>query len=205
MKNILPISFLLIFFLSATGLQAQEEESWGEENWEEESSEGTGSENPFESGGAQEEKPKKRPGKEVRSTCDRDALRKKVRLDLKPYRYCNAQTTSISFRRFPYKKQIVVPVYRFMQHLLIFNTEGLNQEIRIRIYDSPLTDDTREMLYEADTESGQDMYELPMEYAGSKLFVEYFIPATEQEDDTYVDRGCVVFMMGYMDEEDAED
>lgn len=205
MKNLLSIFTFFALLILSTPLYAQEEEeSWGEESWEEESS--SESSNPFATSEEEEvEEAPKRVGKEVRNTCDRDALRKKVKLSLKPYRYCNAKTTTISFRRYPYKQQIVVPVYRFMQHILVFNTEGLNQEIRIRVYDSPIHDDTRELLYEADTDAGQDMYELPYEYVGSKLFIEYAVPATEQEDESYVDKGCVIFMMGYLDEEDMDD
>ena len=204
MKNHLTIFTFIALYMFCFPVFAQEEESWGEESWGEESS--SGSENPFATSEEEEEEvPQIKYGKEVRNTCRRDELRKKVKLSLKPYRYCNAKTTTISFRRYPYKQQIVVPVYRFMQHILVFNTEGLNQEIRIRIYDAPMYDDTKELLYEADTDSGQDMYELPYEYVGSKLFIEYSIPATEQEDDNYVDKGCVVFMMGYLDEENIED
>lgn len=201
MKNLTYIFTFIALIMLSFPLHAQEEESWGEESWEEESS---GSEDPFGSSEEVEEEPV-RVGKEVKNSCDRDELRKKVKLSLKPYRYCNAKTTSISFRRYPYKQQIVVPVYRFMQHILVFNTEGLNQEIRIRIYDAPMYDDTKELLYEADTDSGQDMYELPYEYVGTKLFIEYSVPATEQEDDSYVDKGCVIFMMGYLDEEFIDD
>ena len=130
--------------------------------------------------------------------CNRDSLRTETKYALKPYRYCMAKTTEVTMKRYPNKVRVTIPVYYNMKHLMLWNTAGLPDGVQIMVFDGPASEKKREMLFKSDPSKDLNSFELSEEYGGMKLFFEYFIPPVEADDNkTY--RGCVVFMMGYLD------
>ncbi len=200
----LNILILLSFIFMAPFAMAQEEESWEEESWEEESWEenesDTGedlSENPF---GEEVEAEPEGPKVNFVNACEnRDELRDATKEQLQPYKYCNSKTTILTFRKYPQRHQVVVPIFYEEEHLLVFNTEGLEQDVIIKVYDKPVTNKKRKLIFEGTRGEKITLLELPKDFKGNKLFIDYIIPAYDGEEGT-TSKGCVVFMMGFLDE-----
>lgn len=218
MRTLKYIATGLTFLLTTLVVQAQYDDD--SNNWEDQSYEDSwgdsgsddpwggewGSDDDVENPFLTEEEPKGPKYKvNFQNACaNRSELRNKAKLALKPYRYCNAKTTMITFRMYPQKQQLVIPIYYDLQHALIFNTEGLDQDIRVRVYDGPENDKKRKLLFEMDRGEKQSTFELAKDYKESKIFIEYTVPPSDGTADGLVSKGCVVFMMGYLDEEMAD-
>jgi len=191
--------FVLIFAsaLLAAGVvaQSEEEENWEETSWEETSWDETDDYN-YEESSVEPEKPKVN----FVNTCqNRNELRAKTKKSLSPYRYCSSKVTTISFRRYPQKQEVIVPVYYDQAHLVSFNMEGLGEEIIIKVYDQPASKKKRNLLFQSQKGEMTALLELPKDYKSGKLYVEYLVPPASEEGVTA--KGCVIFMMGYLDEE----
>ncbi len=194
MKITLKYVSILVLTLFTLQLNAQEEESWEseEESWE------TNSNNSWEEEGQQEAK---QEVSFVNHCTNRKEIRENVKEALKPYRYCNTSTTNVAYRRFPQKIDVVVPIYFDQQHILIFSTEGIDGDVRIRIFDAPSTARKRNMLFEAsNTAEKHHLFELAKGFKNPKLYVEYTLPPAEKNEEGKTSKGCIVFMMGYLDE-----
>ena len=93
-----------------------------------------------------------------------------------------------------------MPVYYDLQHLLIFNTEGLSQGVIIKVFDEQPGKRNREPIFQAGTDEKQVIFETPDDFKARKLFIEYIVPPVDTETPEMTERGCAVFMMGYIDE-----
>ena len=184
--SILTFAFVLSF---STQTMAQEESG---DFWKENSKD------------APQETPQKRDGataqvKPVSNSCsNRNELREEVRLMIRPFRYNLAKTTTISFKRYPQKLKVLIPIYSDQKHRMIFSTKGLPQDIVITVYDKASTEKRRKALFTSTAGQPIHTFELPEDYKESYLFVEYDVPASEAEDRSQTVRGCVVMMMGYL-------
>lgn len=193
---------LLAFVFMAPLAMAQEQEFWEEESWEEESFEEA---EPSEEGALDlfaEEAKEEPEGPKVNfvNTCEnRNELRDATKEQLQPYKYCNSKTTMLTFRKYPQRHEVVVPIFYEEEHLLVFNTEGLEQDIIIKVYDKPSTSKKRKLIFEATKGEKLTLLELPKDFKGNKLFIDYIIPSY-QGDESITSKGCVVFMMGFLDE-----
>ena len=189
---------VLIFataFLAVGAYAQSEEENWEETSWEETSWDETEDYN-YEETASEPEKPKVN----FVNTCqNRNELRAKTKKSLSPYRYCSSKITTISFRKYPQKQEVIVPVYYDQAHLVSFNMEGLGEEIIVKVYDQPASKKKRNMLFQSQKGEMTALLELPKDYKSGKLYIEYIIPPASKEGITA--KGCVVFMMGYLDEE----
>ena len=137
--------------------------------------------------------------KPVENSCsNRNELREEVRLLIKPFRYNLAKTTTINYKRYPQKLRVLVPIYSNQEHRVVFSTKGLPQDILISIYDGPVSDKKRKVLFNSTKGEPINLFELPKDYKESYLFVEYDVPASDAEDRSTVRKGCVVMMMGYL-------
>jgi hypothetical protein len=190
----LSVLFALFMLGVNSNVLAQEEE--GGDFWSEE-----------ESAPKQKKEAPKKAAKEtgspalkpVENSCsNRNELREEVRLLIRPFKYNLAKTTTITYKRYPQLVRVLIPIYSVEEHRIIFSTKGLPQEVIIRVYDKPKGEKRRKTLFTSDPSEPISTYELPKEYKESYLFVEYSIPATEQEDRNVTQRGCVVMMMGYL-------
>lgn len=132
--------------------------------------------------------------------CNRDSLRTETKYALKPYRYCMAKTSEVTMKRYPNKVLVTIPVYYNMKHLMLWNTAGLPKGVVVKVWDGPASDKKRQMIFQSEANKTLNTFELSEEFGGTKLFFEYFIPPVE-EDDNKTYRGCLVFMMGYLDPE----
>lgn len=194
MKIIFKYLSILFFAFLTLQLSAQEEEAWEneEESWE------SNSNNYWEEEG---EQGSKHEVSFVNHCTNRKEIRDNVKEALKPYRYCNTSTTNIAYRRFPQKIDVVVPIYFDQQHILIFSTEGIDGDVRIRVFDAPSAARKRNMLFEASNSAEKHhLFELAKGYKSSKLYVEYILPPAEKNEEGKTSKGCIVFMMGYLDE-----
>jgi hypothetical protein len=178
--------------LSSTAFAQEEEESWEESSWEE-SSWGESDESSAQS-------TEKKPQVNFVNTCsNRNELRAKTKKSLSPYRYCSSKVTTITFKKYPHKREVIVPVYYDQAHLVSFNTEGLGEEIVIKVFDQPATKKKRNLLFQSQPGEKNSLLELPADYKSGKLYIEYIVPPGGDEGITA--KGCVIFMMGYLDEE----
>ncbi len=184
---------ILVFTLGVSFSTSAQEE--GGDFWNENDGK-TPSETP-----KQENKPKGATAtvKPVSNSCsNRNELREEVRLLIRPYRYNLAKTSTISYKRYPQKMKVLVPIYNDQEHRIIFSTRGLPQDILITVYDKASTEKKRKALFTSTPGEVISTFELPADYKESYLFVEYAIPASEAEDRSTTVRGCVVMMMGYL-------
>jgi hypothetical protein len=130
------------------------------------------------------------------SLCDRNGARDKLKKALIPYRYNSMIVTNIGFRRYNQVKEISVPLFYDSKYRLVFNTEGLPQDLKVEIYDAPLTSKKRTKLYEAMSTEKQFVYEPGDDVKTGVVFVNYIVPAfTGEPGDVSV--GCVVVMVGF--------
>lgn len=137
--------------------------------------------------------------KPVDNSCsNRDELREEVRLLIRPFRYNLAKTTMISFKRYPQKMKVLIPIYSDQEHRLIFSTKGLPQDVGITVYDKPASEKKRKVLFTSTGGEPISTFQLPADYKESYLHVEYDVPASDAEDRSTTRRGCVVMMMGYL-------
>jgi len=201
----MKIKFLsiLIFFMGiglTTSIQAQEEE--GGDFWTEEESgtkDGTKQEASSEKAKTKSNNNATARVKPTNNSCgNREELREEVRLLIRPFKYNLSKTTMITYKRYPQLLRVIIPIYNKQEHRLIFSTKGLPQDIGIKIYDKAKSEKKRKVLFSGNSDDPINTFELGEDFKGSYLFVEYSVPATENEDRSTTQRGCVVMMMGYL-------
>lgn len=135
----------------------------------------------------------------INACTNRRELRDEVRRLLSPYRYSSSKISVLSFYQYPKRYEVVVPIYYDYDHKMIFSTKGLSKEIKIRVYELPQRFDNREPIYEANEKEGINEFYIPQDYNGYKLFLEYTVPPVDKEFKTDIVKGCVIFMLGYID------
>lgn len=204
MKLIHVYTIATALTFSALNIQAQDDTTSYEnsdESWMEEDSWGDSeSADPWGSANDESKTESKSPAVNFVNSCtNRNDIRDKAKEALLPYRYCAGKTSTLTFKRYPQQMELIIPIYYDQQHVLVFNTEGLDQNILIRVYDKPLDHKRKEVLFEVNGGEKQSLFELPKDYKESKIFIEYVIPPYNGEKNM-TSKGCVVFMMGYLDE-----
>jgi hypothetical protein len=132
---------------------------------------------------------------------NRRELRDEVRRLLSPYRYSSSKISVLSFYTYPKQYEVVVPIYYDYDHKMIFSTKGLPEDVKIRVYELPKRFDNREPIYEANEQEGINEFYVPQDYNGYKLFLEYTAPPVEKEFKSDIVKGCIIFMLGYIDPE----
>jgi len=203
-------AFLFLVVSTFTVTVAQENGTSGEEGenfWTEESggSHATGNA-AADSKVEDSEQPMPKP---VKNSCsNRNELREEARLLLRPYRYNLAKTSMITMKRYPQKKLLIIPIYSKQGHRLVFSSKGMPQPYGIKVYDKHPEAEAKkaQVLFTANEEEFINTYELPENYEGQYIFVEYTIPPTDAENRDFTIKGCAIFYMGYMyiSSEDSE-
>lgn len=138
--------------------------------------------------------------------CPKDEVVVKCRKALVPYKYTNMVVNRIVFKRSNYIKEISVPLYYDARYRLVFNTELLPKDIKIKVYDKPLTEKKRNELASFESSERQFNFEPDMEANKGlyEVYVNFLIPAYIAEDGSSFIKGCVILMTGYEDQVSEE-
>lgn len=136
------------------------------------------------------------------SFCPKDEVVVKCRKALVPYKYTNMVVNRIVFKRQNYIKEISIPLYYDANYRFVFNTELLPKDIKIKIYDKPLTEKKRNELASFESSERQFNFEPDMEANKGlyEIYINFLIPAYIADDGSSFIKGCVILMSGYEDE-----
>lgn len=202
------IKLLFILALMSFGLNAvaQNDDSWEDDsNWETNDDNYDPWADAHEEEGDMGKTEAEKYRESIENACENKyEYRTKAKSELYPYTYSSGKTSIIHLKRKPYFKSLVVPIYFDYQHSIVFNRQGMNEKVAIRVFDGPQNDDKRQLLFEAGKDEQISTFELASDYEKSKVFIEYLIPPSHPEKRDIVQKGCIVFVMGYLDEA-AED
>lgn len=207
-RYVLLIKILLIPAFTAFSIHAvaQDEDAWEDDSaWE--SSDDDYYDDPW--GDAEEVDKEKTEAQKYRESIEnacenKYAFRTRAKSELYPYTYSSGKTTMLHLKRKPYFQSFVIPIYFDYQHSIVFNREGMNEKVAVRVYDGPQNDKNRELLFDAGNDEQISTFELASDYEKSKIYIEYLVPPSHPEKRDIVQKGCIVFVMGYLDEA-AED
>ena len=138
--------------------------------------------------------------------CPKEDVVVKCRKALVPYKYTNMVVNRIVFKRSNYIKEISIPLYYDARYRLVFNTELLPKDIKIKIFDKPLTEKKRTELGSFESSERQFNFEPDMENNKGlyELYVNFYIPAYIADDGSSFIKGCVLLMTGYEDQVSEE-
>lgn len=134
---------------------------------------------------------------------DKKGYRQKAKAELQPYTYSNGKTGLLKSRRDPKLESFVVPVYYDYQHSIVINTEGVQDNVNVKVFDGPRNDDDRKQLFQTEEGTNINTFELAKDFDKSKIYIEYLVPPNDPQEET-IEKGCIVFVMGYLDEAAAE-
>jgi hypothetical protein len=119
---------------------------------------------------------------QVSSYCPKEDVVVKCRKALVPYKYSNMVVNRIVFKRSNYIKEISIPLYYDARYRLVFNTELLPKDIKIKIYDKPLTERKRNELASCESSERQFNFEPDPEMGLYDVYVNFLIPAYIGDD-----------------------
>lgn len=209
-RYVLLLKLFLIPALAAFSLQAvaQNDDSWEDDsNWESNDDNyddpWADAEDADNNGMGKTEAEKYRES--IENACENKyAYRTRAKSELYPYTYSSGKTTMLHLKRKPYFQSFVVPIYFDYQHSIVFNREGMDENVAIKVYDGPQNDKNRQMIFDGGKDEQISTFELASDYEKSKIYIEYLVPPSHPEKRDIVQKGCIVFVMGYLDEA-AED
>lgn len=139
------------------------------------------------------------PSLNAQTDYDTKALKTELYQLLKPnYRYDKSNVSVITVKNAIQGGEIGVPILNTESYRLLFNTAGFPSLVDIKIYDKPLGDENRKLLFSS-KEDGNDksifMYTPSFKHF-TTIYVDYIVPATTDKS-LLGKKGCVVFLMGY--------
>ena len=140
------------------------------------------------------------------SYCPKEDVIVKVRKALVPYKYTNMVVNRIVYKRSNYIKEISIPLFYDASYRLVFNTELLPEDIKVKVFDAPLTEKKRNELGSFESSERQFTFEPDMENNKGlyELYINFYIPAYIADDGSSFIKGCVILMTGYEDEVSKE-
>lgn len=131
---------------------------------------------------------------QVTEECDASALKNILKEKLKPqYKYDSSKTTRFYYKTKPQQKEIEIPLYLGEKYRFLFNTEGLNGDVKIEIYSKPFGHKKRKLLYSLEQKEGQQIYTYEPQKS-RKMYINYTIPKVEK---TTTVRECIILVVGY--------
>jgi hypothetical protein len=134
----------------------------------------------------------------VRNSCKWDEeVKKKCKHDLKPFHYYAFKITKITFNSKSQFKEVEVPLFHDANYRFVFNTEGLHQDVKIEIYDKPASNSSRKKIYDGTSHERHFVYDPPKTSTHNRIYIDYIIPASNNSDETVIDKGCVIFYSGF--------
>lgn len=140
------------------------------------------------------------------SYCPKSDVVVKVRKALVPYKYTNMVVNRIVYKRSNYIKEISIPLFYDARYRLVFNTELLPEDIKIKVFDAPLTEKKRNELGSFESSERQFTFEPDLENNKglTEVYINFYIPAYIADDGSSFIKGCVILMSGYEDEVSEE-
>lgn len=210
----LLVQLLLIPAIAGFTIQAhaQNDDSWeNDDAWEDDESWDSGDDYNYDDpwGEPAEQDREKTEAQKYRESIEnacesKYAYRTRAKSELHPYTYSSGKTSMIKLKRKPYFESFVVPIYFDYQHSIVFNREGMVEKTAIKVYDGPRNDKNRQLLFDGGKDDEISTFELASDYEKSKIYIEYLVPPSHPEKRDITQKGCIVFVMGYLDEA-AED
>lgn len=131
----------------------------------------------------------------ITDACNREEAAEKSKAELPPYRYGSLKTTNITFKPYDQVKEIAIPLFYDTGYRLVFNLEGLPQDVKVEIYDKAVQAPGKNMLFESGSQK-QFVFE-PTDKNLDKVYVVYKIPATKNTDSSVIEKGCIVLVTGF--------
>jgi hypothetical protein len=124
-------------------------------------------------------------------------VRQRCKKDLKPFNYYAFKITKISFSAESQFKEIEVPLFHDANYRFVFNTEGLDQEIKIEIYDKPSSFAGRKKIYSGTSSEKHFVFDPPKSETHNRIYIDYIIPASDKPTSAGEALGCVIFYSGF--------
>jgi len=124
-------------------------------------------------------------------------LKKRFNKDLKPFRYYAFKITNITLSDKSQFKEVEVPLFHNANYRFVFNAEGLDQNVKIQIYDKPAKAKDRRKLYEANSSQKHFVYDPPKSDTHHRIYIDYVIPASSSAGSGTVNKGCIIFYSGF--------
>lgn len=125
--------------------------------------------------------------------CDWENVKNAAKKDLKPYQYYAFKITKITFTSTAQEKEVEVPLFMDADYRFVFNTMGLPQAVKIQIYNKPVGNPERKLIFETTSINDQFVFEPQREDAKNRIYINYSIPASKSGN---ADKGCVLFYSG---------
>lgn len=124
--------------------------------------------------------------------CNKNSKRN-TKKELKPYNYGSMKVSSVfTSDEEDMVWEVNVPLFSGEEYRLVFNVEGIKDDIVIEIYDRPKSEKRRKLLYSSEAfGEEQDIYLFHPEKS-QPIYVNYKVNKTET-----VKEGCIMMMLGY--------
>lgn len=119
--------------------------------------------------------------------------RAKCKEALVPFEYDAGKIVRITFRSMSQQKEYEIPLYMGEKYRLVFNREGLPQNVSIKVYDKKQGSSNRKVLYSSDDASFDEKQLIWEPESTGKIFIHFDIPATSDVEK----KGCILFLLGY--------
>lgn len=124
-------------------------------------------------------------------------VKQRCKKDLKPFNYYAFKITKVSFTSESQFKEIEVPLFHDANYRFVFNTEGLDQEIKIEIYDKPSSFAGRKKIYSGSSQTKHFVFDPPKSDTHNRIYIDYIIPASNKAGNATGVSGCVIFYSGF--------
>lgn len=130
----------------------------------------------------------------VTDACDWEAVKQGAKKELKPYQYYAFKITKITFGETEEQKEVEVPLFMDAEYKFVFNTAGMPQKVTIQVYDKPMGNPGRKLLFEQASIGDQFSFEPAKGTVKNRVYINYLIPASNASGT--IQKGCILFYSG---------
>ena len=130
---------------------------------------------------------------QVSEECDATALKAELKRELRPdYKYDSSKTSLFSYKSKIQVKEIEVPLFMGEKYKFLFNTAGLQKDVKVEIFNKPAGHKKRKLLYTLNKKEGKNIYTYEPQRS-RKMYINYTIPQSSEAEL----KGCIAFVLGY--------
>lgn len=130
----------------------------------------------------------------VTDACDWEAVKQGAKKELKPFQYYAFKITKVVFGEVEDQKEVEVPLFMDAEYKFVFNTSGIPQKVKIQVFDKPMGNPGRKLLFEQESINDQFSYEPPKGTVKNRVYINYIIPKSNVAGT--IQRGCILFYSG---------
>lgn len=129
--------------------------------------------------------------------CDQKAIVEASKEMLDPFEYDAGKVSKIQFSGESQRGEIEVPLFWGEKYRFVFNRSGLPQNVDVEVYDKSSDADDRELLYSTkQMPDSKEKFVFEPDRSRS-LYINYVIPARNDDLKKEEAVGCMVFVLGY--------